>query len=96
MTRTPTDRGVVFVQDQPDGTQLIYVAVGIAPDGTPQEIFAVHRATAGRTVEIDPAVRMIPAGKMRRSSEPVRVFGAPDAIHVQATSKAIDMDKLLA
>ncbi|MFC9627476.1 hypothetical protein ACFTXM_48610 [Streptomyces sp. NPDC056930] len=93
MTRTPTDRGVAFVKDQADGTHLVYVALGVASDGSPQEVFAVHRTTAGVSLAIDPAVRLIPAGGLRRTSEPVRVFGQGDTVRLMPT--ASDMGGLL-
>ncbi|MFJ8544425.1 hypothetical protein ACIRFH_20800 [Streptomyces sp. NPDC093586] len=93
MTRTPTDRGVAFVDEKTDGTRLVYVALGVASDGSPQEVFAVHRLTADDRLDIDPAVRMVAAGSMTRSSEPVRVFGDGESIKVQPTAK--DMGRLL-
>ncbi|WP_331763702.1 hypothetical protein [Streptomyces anthocyanicus] len=89
MTRTPTDRGVAFVNEKADGTRLVYVALGVASDGTPQEVFAVHRLTGGRGLDIDPAVHMVAAGSMTRSSEPVRVFGDGDSVRVQPTAKGM-------
>ncbi|MFE6930899.1 hypothetical protein ACFVDT_02565 [Streptomyces sp. NPDC057699] len=89
MTRTPTDRGVAFVKDQTDGSHLVYVALGVTPDGGPQEIFAVHRTTPGVSLAIDPAVRMIPAGSLRRTSEPVSVFGEGDSVQVAPAASGV-------
>ncbi|MFD4898951.1 hypothetical protein [Streptomyces sp. NPDC058411] len=89
MTRTPTDRGVAFVKDQTDGSHLVYVALGVTPDGTPQEVFAVHRTTPGVGLTIDPAVQMISAGGLRRTSEPVSVFGSDDSVQVTPVSSGL-------
>ncbi|GAA1349533.1 hypothetical protein [Streptomyces beijiangensis] len=89
MTRTPTDRGVAFVKDQADGTHLVYVALGVASDGSPQEVFAVHRTTAGVSLSIDPAVAMVSKGGLRHTSEPVSVFGEGDSVKVVPTARGL-------
>jgi hypothetical protein len=77
---TPTDRGYAFIGANGDGTSNVYVAIGVAED-RPEDVIAVHYNRP--TIKIDPRVRTIPAGSMRRTTEISHVFAdAEGVVHI--------------
>ena len=77
-TRTPTDRGVAFIKNNPDGTSSVYVAADVAADGSPQDVISMHLNRPG--VDIDGAIRLVSAGSMRRTAGQVRVSSGPEDV----------------
>jgi hypothetical protein len=69
--KTPTDRGYAFIGSNGDGTSNVYVAIGVAGD-QPEDVIAVHYNR--QTIDLDPRVRTVPAGSMRRTTEISHVF----------------------
>ncbi|MFC9622984.1 hypothetical protein ACFTXM_24345 [Streptomyces sp. NPDC056930] len=75
---TPTDRGYAFIKSNSDGTKNVYVAMGIAAEGTPEDVFAVHLRRPD--VDLDSAVETVDTGSVRRTISAVHVWAGPDSV----------------
>jgi hypothetical protein len=91
MTLTPTDRGIAFIKDNPDGTKNVYVALGVTGNA-PQDVVAMHLDR--KTVSIAPEVGTVSAGPMRRTTENVHVSSDANGV-VYVRSHRRDMGPLL-
>src|SRR5262245_51763795 len=82
MTVTPTDRGIAFIKQNPDGTKNVYVAAGVS--GTaPEDVMAMHLDR--KTVALGPGVETVAADGMARTTEVVHVTSDADGVvHVIA------------
>lgn len=77
-TRTPTDRGIAFIKENPDGTSNVYVAADAAADGSPQDVISVHLNRPG--VDVHAAIRLVSVGSLRRTTGQVRVTSGPEDV----------------
>jgi hypothetical protein len=85
MTMTPTDRGIAFIQENPNGTKNVYVAVGVTGT-TPEDVIAMHLDR--QTVALGSDVETVPAGAMSRTKEAVHVSSDTDGVvHVNSRRK---------
>ncbi|GAA1710682.1 hypothetical protein [Fodinicola feengrottensis] len=82
----PTDRGIAFILNNADGTRNVYVAAAASASNAPQDVFAMHLKQ--KNVKVDPAVTLIPAGTMSRTTEVVHVTGDSNGqVFVQSHAK---------
>jgi hypothetical protein len=88
-----TDRGIAFIKTNNDGTNDVYIASDTDDSGAPQDVFAIHRNRDG--VDLLPGVKMIPAGKMRRTEGVVTVALDSSRRVVQLIPQRKDLGRLL-
>ncbi len=82
----PTDRGIVVITDESDGSQTVAIGAGVDDDGAPIDVYAKH-VRVPRLV-IDPAVRLVDTGLTRHSTRIVEVFhdASTGSVHIRPTN----------
>jgi hypothetical protein len=73
----PTDRGLVVVRDESDGTKSVFVCARVV-DGTPRHTYATH--VRARQVVIEPTVRMRRNGHSAFTTEIAEVTGTEEGV----------------
>ncbi len=92
MRGSPTDRGYVVIQDEPDGSSTVFVAGSLSHQGRPTEVSAIHTGVARLVVGKE--VALSHASNRRWSSRIVDVFDDGNgAVHIQgpwARARSLD------
>lgn len=93
MSGSPTDRGYVVIQDEPDGSSTVFVAGALSHEGRPVEVSAIHTGVSNLVVGRE--VALTKGNSRRWSSRIVDVFDdGYGSVHIQGPwSRARSLDR---